>query len=167
MVQTAWQWILAGPLGPGDCSSCIEATPFYYTTTILVEKRRSHWNYVSVCSFHDIRRRKYQSSVSCLHPKLFHSSLTFTVGRKDSEKRQAITVIDVVEVAPENLEATRHESTIVLFRNRTLRFITAAVLYPRELEVTYVFTLKLKCFDEERFCRKKGRGSTRFWIYRY
>ena len=166
MVHTCWKWIVPGQLEKEDRllnnipPTVSQSSLFYYTSTIMIQKQKGYWNYVS-----SFRRDLNQSSTHHIdallcYPKLFRSKLTLMLDNK-----QDILPVTVMEETEVTSGPPRYHSEIILYQNQTTRFITTAIFTPSQLELTYAFSLKLKNFDSDHRHRSE-RGRAVFWLYR-
>lgn len=165
MVHTPWEWIVPGKMEEEErllnnippTQSC----SFYYTSAITVQNRKGHWKYISSLSrsWSHSARIHYIDAVN-FYPKLFRSKLTWMVG--NGQDTLPVTLIEEMET---KLEPPSYHTEIILFQDQMTRFTTAATFKPSQLEVTYVFSLKLKDYDTIAR-RNNNTGRTAFWIYR-
>ena len=166
MVHTCWNWIEPGKLEKEDRllnnipPTLSQSALFYYTSTIMIQKQKEQWNYVS-----SFRRELKQSSTYHIdallcYPKLFRSKLTLMLDNK-----QDIPPVTVIEDTEVTSEPPRYHSEIILSQNQTTRFITTAIFTPSQLELTYAFSLKLKKFDSDHH-HGSDRARAVFWLYR-
>ena len=166
------QWFLPGRLEMEDLVSNAEALhqPFFYKTTMNVQiKRRCVWKYTSVSKTQEIRRKRYRNTI-CYHLRRsqcrYITNISFVVGSQGQLPRSKL--VKESRVSEMNMEVINYETSIIVLREKTRRFATAVTVTPGELEVTYIFTLWLKLFDERTNERTKcAEERTRLWIYRY
>ena len=167
MVHTSWEWIIPGQLEKEDRllnnipPTDPESSPFYYTSTITIEKHEGYWSYTSSFSRKlSQSRTQYIDTVFC-YPKLFRSKLTLM---HDSKRiKLPCTVIEETEATTEPF---RYHSEIILRQNQTTQFVTSAHFTPSQLQLTYIFSLKLKNLYNN-YDRNSGRHRAVFWIYRW
>ena len=168
MVRTCLQWILSGPLEAENHLTKLEATslqtPFYYRTTVYVRKKKSCFTYLSICSMPYFRRQLLKTATT-YYLKQQPSTLSFSVGSKNLPQRTTVTVFK--SETSLGRPSPRYRTSVVLFHDKRLRYVSAATLTPAQLELTYVFALGVKKSGENMTCKKKERVRTKWWVYRY
>jgi hypothetical protein len=162
MVHTGWKWIVPGKLEKEDrlLNNIPPLSSFYYTSTITLQKQTGHWKYISSFSTNFNQSETHYIDALLCYPKLFRSKMTLML-----DNRHDILPVTVTEETEVTLEPPRYHSGIILYKNRTIRFVTTAIFTPSQLELTYVFSLKLNNFDSN-FQHNSNRGRAVFWIYR-
>jgi hypothetical protein len=165
MVHTCWTWIIPGQLEKEDRllnnipPTVSQSSSFYYTSAITIQKRKGQWNYVSSFNKNLNQSTTHHIDAILCYPKLFRSKLTLMV-----DSRKEIPPMSVMEDTEVTSEPPSYHSGIILHQNQTRpRFITTAIFTPSQLELTYVFSLKLKKLDSD----FANRGREVFWIYRF
>ena len=165
MVHTSWQWIVPGQLKNEDKllnnipPTDPESSPIYYTSTIMIEKQKGQWNYTSSFSRKLSQSQTHYIDTVSYYPKLFRSKLTLM---HDSKLNMPCTVVEETETSNEPF---RYHSEIILSQNQTTQFVTSAHFTPSQLQLTYIFSLKLKKSDNNHD-HNSGRHRAVFWIYR-
>ena len=170
MVHTSWQWIIPGQLKeeetllnnipPNNCQS----SSFYYTSTLMIQKNRGHWNYVSALRTNLSQLQTHYIDTVLCYPKLFRSKLTLMLENK--VKKQNSLQVTVIEETEVTTEPPKYHSEIILYRTKKTNFVTSANFTPSQLELTYVFSLKLKGFDSVVHNHNSRRSRAVYWIYR-
>lgn len=165
------QWFLPGRHEMEDLVSNAGALPepFYYNTTMNVKiKRRRLWNYTSVSTSQESRRKMYRNTVCCHLRRSRHRHITNISFVVDSRGQLPPSkVVKESRVSEMKMDVNNYETSIIVFREKRRRFATAVTLMPGEFEITYIFTLWLKLFDERTDGKEKRKERTRLWIYRY
>lgn len=166
MVHTCWKWIIPGQLEKEDRllnnipPTDSRSSSFYYTSTMTIQKHKRHWNYISSFSKNLSRSQTHHINTVLCYPKLFRSKLTLMLDNK--QDILPVTVIEETEVTSEPLV---YHSGIILYQNQTTRFVTTAIFTPSQLELTYIFSLKLNSFHNGHYYNC-NRSRSVFWIYR-